>query len=102
VTVIAVLLVVFDIDPAIGGLLLSYSMQFYNIQFFGAYSLFPSCLISRHLLSIHLRCFLVRTIVDAEGELTSAERLSYFYRGVPQESNSGAPLPSESFLLTAS
>jgi len=28
-------------------------------------------------------------IVDAEGELTSAERLSYFYRGVPQESNSG-------------
>jgi len=38
VTVIAVLLVLFDIDPAIGGLLLSYSMQFYNIQFFGSLS----------------------------------------------------------------
>jgi len=51
VTAIAVLLVVFDIDPAIGGLLLSYSMQFYNIQFFGAFSLFTTCVISQPLCS---------------------------------------------------
>ena len=41
-------------------------------------------------------------IVDAEGELTSAERLSYFYRGVPQESNSGTPFNSNILYLLTS
>lgn len=35
VTVVAVLLVLFEIEPAIAGLLLSYSMTFYNVQYFG-------------------------------------------------------------------
>ena len=74
------MLIWLQIEPGVAGVLLVYSQHLYAFQYMGT---IPH--LKQYDSTNQIAYFLVRTFVETESKLSSVERLSFFYRGIPTE-----------------